>query len=110
MNLFVDRLEKHGSFIQDFSGNSVPLKGTITLPIMAGTYLQHVTVQMNFLVVKLLAPYNAILGQPGLYALNAVVFIKYVMVKFPTSHGVGQIKGSQTMAQQCYNTKLQTRA
>lgn len=95
---FVDHLERYGSLIQGFSGDPVPPERTITLLIKVGTYYQHITVQMNFLGVKLPAPYNAILEQPRFYALDAMISVKYLIVKFPTSHGVGQIKGSQAMA------------
>lgn len=65
---------------------------------------------MTFLVVKLHAPYNAILEWLGLCTLDVVVSIKYLMVKFPTDHWVGWLKGSQVVACQCYNAKLQVEA
>lgn len=72
-----------------YSSEPVPIEGIIALPVKAGTFLQQVTIQMNFLVVKILAPYNAILGWLGLYALDAIVSVKHLLVKLLTSHEVG---------------------
>lgn len=96
MKFFMNRLKKYGSLIYDFFSEPV-LVEVITLPVKASTYSQWVTIQINFLVVKLRALYNAIIERPGLCAFDAVVSVKY-LVKFSTSHGVGQIKGNQAVA------------
>lgn len=77
MNLTMDCLAKYGSLIHGFSDEPVPMERVITLPIKAGTLLERVTIQLEFLVVKILVAYDAILGWPSLCALNAVVPIKH---------------------------------
>lgn len=64
MNLSMQQLEKYRSFIQGFNSELVPLEGIITLLVKADTYPLHVTIVMNFLVVKLPTSSNAILGCP----------------------------------------------
>lgn len=108
MNITVDRLAKYGFLIQGFSSEPVPVR-VIKLPVKAGILPRQVTVQLDFLMVKIPVAYNAILRQPALCALN-VVSIKYLLMKFPTKNGIGQIKGNQAMARQCYNTKVQAEA
>lgn len=66
MNLSIQNLEKYGSLIQGCNSEPVPPEGTITLLVKTDTYPQGIAVKMSFLVVKFLAPYNAILGCPGL--------------------------------------------
>lgn len=103
-------LERYGSLIHDFNGDPVPLEGMISLLVKASTYPQYIMVQMTFLVIKLSTPYNEILGWPWLCALDVMVSIKYLMVKFPIDHGVRWLKGSQVVARQCYNARLQPEA
>ena len=62
---------------------------------------------MDFLVVKAPSAYNAILGRPGLNALQAVVSTYHLKLKFSTSQGVGEVKGDQALARHCYNIALQ---
>ncbi|XP_073107230.1 uncharacterized protein [Elaeis guineensis] len=50
--------------------------------------------------------YNAILGQPSLGVLKAVVSSYHLMMKFPMEAGVGQVRGNQAMARQCFTAKL----
>lgn len=63
---------------------------------------------MDFLAVKILVTYNIILGWPGLCALEDVVSVKHLLVKFPMRNGLEQIQGIQDVAWQYYNTKVQT--
>lgn len=88
----------------------MPIEGVIILLVKAFTLPQRVTIQLDCLVVMILVAYNTILKQPGLCALNDVVSVKHLLVKFLMRNGIGQIKESQTMARQCYNTKIQAEA
>ena len=46
--------------------------------------------------------YNAILGQPTLNSWKAVTSTYHLMIKFPTDYGVGELRGNQVAAQECY--------
>ena len=57
--------------------------------------------------MKAPSAHNAILGQLGLNALRAVVSTYYLKIKFPTSNEIGEIRGDQALARQCYSIALQ---
>ena len=62
---------------------------------------------MDFLVVRAPSAYNAILDRFGLNTLRAVVSTYHLKFKFPTSQGVGEVRGDQVLARHCYNIALQ---
>jgi hypothetical protein len=76
-----------------FSGEQVLPIGSIDLPVMAGTSPQEKTVMVKFLVVDGRSAYNVILGRPALNDLGAVTSTPYLCMKFPTSSGVGVVRG-----------------
>ena len=47
--------------------------GTITLPVVVGSYPQQITKEVNFLVVDCSSSYNAIIGRPTLTSWKAVI-------------------------------------
>ncbi|GAV57977.1 hypothetical protein CFOL_v3_01513 [Cephalotus follicularis] len=57
---------------------------------------------MTFLVVDTPSPYNVIIGHLGLDTMEAIVSTRHLLVKFLTRFGVGQIRGDQQAARQCY--------
>ncbi|GAV67349.1 hypothetical protein CFOL_v3_10855 [Cephalotus follicularis] len=61
---------------------------------------------MMFLVVDTPSPYNAIVGRPGLNLLEAIVSTRHLVVKFPTRFGVGEVRGDQQAARQCYKSTI----
>ena len=46
--------------------------------------------------------YNAIIGRPTLNRLQAVTSIYHLLLKFPTEHRIGEVKGDQVAARECY--------
>ncbi|GAV67909.1 hypothetical protein CFOL_v3_11412 [Cephalotus follicularis] len=63
-------------------------------------------VEMTFLVVDTPSPYNAIVGRPGLNLVEAIVSTRHLLMKFPTRFGVGEVRGDQQAARQCYKTAI----
>ncbi|GAV62817.1 hypothetical protein CFOL_v3_06340 [Cephalotus follicularis] len=61
---------------------------------------------MTFLVVDTPSPYNAIVGRPCLNLMEAIVSTKHLLMKFPTRFGVGEARGDQQAARQCYKTVI----
>ncbi|GAV57575.1 hypothetical protein CFOL_v3_01112 [Cephalotus follicularis] len=61
---------------------------------------------MTFLAVDTPSPYNAIIGRPGLNLMEAIVSIRHLLVKFPTRFSVGEVRGDQQAARQCYRTVI----
>ena len=67
--------------------------GTITLPIVVGSYPQQITREANFLVVDCSSSYNVIIGRPTLNSWKAITSTYHLSVKFPTEYGIGQAQG-----------------
>uniref|UniRef100_A0A2N9INB9 Uncharacterized protein n=1 Tax=Fagus sylvatica TaxID=28930 RepID=A0A2N9INB9_FAGSY len=91
------------------SGNrSVYPLGIISLQIIAGTYPKQATKRVEFLVVDCPSAYNVIIGRPTLNRLRAVTSTYHLLVRFPTEHGIGEMKGDQAIARECYLTSVST--
>ena len=76
--------------------------GTITLPVVVGSYPQQITREVNFLVVDCSSSYNAIIGRPTLNSWKVITSTYPLSVKFPTEYGTGQAQGDQLAARECY--------
>ena len=77
------------------------------MTVVAGRYPKQSRALVDFLVVRAPSAYNAILDRPGLNALRAMVSTYHLKLKFPTSQGVGEVRGDQALARHCYNIALQ---
>ena len=55
---------------------------------------------VNFILVNS-SPYTAILGQPWLYVIGAILSTLHVKVKFHIEHGIAVVRGDQQVARQC---------
>ena len=53
-------------------------------------------------MVNCSSAYNAILGRPTLNSWKVVTSTYHLMIKFPTDYGVGELRGSQVAARECY--------
>ncbi|KAK3000081.1 hypothetical protein RJ639_023783 [Escallonia herrerae] len=104
MNIPTDRLRKMDTPLYGFSNHPVAAEGIIALPVAIGTPPAQDNFILDFLVVKVPSAYNAILERPALNQLQAVVSTYHLTMKFPTEHGIGEVKGDQTIARQCYVT------
>ena len=76
--------------------------GTVTLPVVVGSYPQQIAKSVNFLVVDCSSSYNAIIGRPTLNSWKAVTSTYHLSVKFPTEYGIGQAQENQLAARKCY--------
>ncbi|KAK3009884.1 hypothetical protein RJ639_011692 [Escallonia herrerae] len=109
MNIPTDRLRKMDTPLYGFSNHPVAAEGIITLPVAIGTPPAQANFMLDFVVVKVPSAYNAILGRPALNRLQAVVSTYHLKMKFPTEHGIGEVKGDQTTARQCYVTSCRSK-
>lgn len=57
---------------------------------------------VKYLVVDAPFPYNVILGRPGPNKFQAVVSTHHLKLKFLTRNGIGEARGDQAMARECY--------
>ncbi|XP_062112734.1 uncharacterized protein LOC133823896 [Humulus lupulus] len=60
----------------------------------------------KFLIVDCPSAYNVVIGRPLLTALHASVSIWHLSMKFPTSAGLGCVRGDQREARECYNASI----
>ena len=88
-----------------FGGIKVLPSGTISLPIVVGSYPQ-INKEVNFLVVDCSSSYNAIIGRLTLNSWKAATSTYHLSVKFPTEYGIGEVQGDQLAARECYLAML----
>ena len=96
------RLRPFDSPLVNFSGDRVYPKGRVTLTVTVGTYLKQLTRQLDFLVVDCPSSYDVIIGRPTLNRWKSATSTYCLKVKFPTENGVGEVKGDQVLARECY--------
>ena len=100
------RLRLFDSLLVSFSGDRVYPRGIVTLTVTVGTYSVQLTRQLDFLVVDCPSSYNVIIGRPTLNKWKAATSTYCLKVKFPTDNGVGELKGDQALARECYQAVL----
>ncbi|GFS32822.1 hypothetical protein Acr_00g0024880 [Actinidia rufa] len=102
MKVGLDKLHPFHTPLIGFGGNTTHPLGWINLLITLGTEPHQTTVWQDFIVVDCPSPYNAILGRPTLGGIKAITSTYHLKVKFPTPTGIGEIKGDQKVARQCF--------
>jgi len=75
----------------EFDGNEMHSLGTLLLPIRANPY----NVIMEFYVVGVESPHNAIFKRSWLHMMKAVPSTYHQLVRYPTPTGTTDIKGDQ---------------
>jgi hypothetical protein len=61
---------------------------------------------VKFILIDGPLAYNAIIGRTVLNQLRVVTSTPHLKMKFPTKIGVGEVRGDQLTARQCYNVTL----
>ena len=69
----------------------------------------QVTKHVDFLIVDCPSSYNVILVRPTLNRLKVATLTYCLKEKFPTPHGIREIRGDQLLAQECYQAVLATK-
>jgi hypothetical protein len=108
MKIDKDQLRPIETLLVGFRGTSVYPLGVISLQITASTYPKQATKKVEFLVVDCPSAYNVIIRRPTLNHLRAVTSTYHLLVHFPTDNGVGEMKGDQAIARECYLTSVST--
>ena len=106
MKLDPRKLRPFDSPFVSFSGDTVYPKGIVTLTVTVGTYPKQLTRQLNFLVVDCPSSYNVIIGRPTLNRWKLATSTYFLKVKFPTENEVGEVRGDQVLARECYQVVL----
>ena len=102
-----EKLEPVSTHLRGFSREKVLPLGSIQLVLTLGDPLGQATTTARFLVVDAPSAYNMFLGRPSLNAIKAIPFAYHMMIKFPTTSGVGMVRGDQCMAKECYSASME---
>jgi hypothetical protein len=72
--------------------------GNIALPVTFGTEENFRTKNVQFDVVEVNLPFNAIIGRPALYRFMAIAHYGYLVLKMPSPAGVLTVRGNRVAA------------
>ncbi|XP_072084316.1 uncharacterized protein [Arachis hypogaea] len=107
MKLSDNVLHSTGGDLVGFSGERVPILGSVWLQTTLGEQPLSKTNDIQYLVVDCFSPYNIILGRPFLNKFGAIVSTVHLCVKFPLQDNqVVTIHGDHKEARQCYNISM----
>ena len=103
------RLRPFESPLINFNGDRVYPRGMVILTVTTSSYPLQLTKQLDFLVVDCPSSYNVIIRRPTLNRWKVATSTYCLQVKFPTKHGMGEVKGDQVLATKCYQAVLATK-
>ncbi|XP_057745896.1 uncharacterized protein LOC130964980 [Arachis stenosperma] len=107
MKLSTNILQPYSGDLVGFSGEQVPVLGSVWLQTTLGEQALSKTQDIQYLVVDYFSPYNVILGRPFLNRFAAIVSTFYLCVKFSVQDNViATIHSDLHKARHCYNTSL----
>ncbi|XP_019188930.1 PREDICTED: uncharacterized protein LOC109183198 [Ipomoea nil] len=92
-----------GAPLSGFTGDTIHPEGKITLLVEFGTPPKSVKTQMEFVVVNFRCVHIAILGRPTIMRVGGIISMPHLCMKFPTSAGVGVLRGDTQSAMKCYS-------
>ena len=101
------RLTPTNTPLVGFGGTRVLPLGVITLLVTVGDYPQQILQDVTFLVINCSSTYNGILGRPTLNSWKAATSTYHLMIKFPMEYGIGELRGDQVAARECYIAMLE---
>ena len=96
------KLEPVNACLRGFSGERVLPLGSIQLVLTLGDPPCQATTTVRFLIVDAPSAYNMLLGRPFLNVIRAIPSAYHMVIKFPTTNGVGMVRGNQFIARECY--------
>ena len=106
MGIGREKLEPVNTHLGGLSGEKVLPLGSIQLVLTLGDPPCQATTAVRFLVVDTPSAYNMLLGRPSLNAIKAIPSAYHMMIKFPTTTGVGMVRGDQRVARECYSASM----
>ena len=84
--------------------------GLLQLVLTLGDPPCQATTAVRFLVVDAQSAYNLLLGRPSLNTIKSIPSAYHMMIKFPTTSGVGMVRGDQRVARECYSASVKQKA
>ena len=110
MGIGREKLEPVNTHLQGFFGERVLPLGSIQLVLTLGDPPCQATTAVKFLIVNAPSAYNMLLGRPSLNTIKAIPSAFHMVIKFPTTNGVGMVRGDQRLARECYSTSMKQKA
>ena len=110
MGIRREKLEPANTHLRGFSGEKVLPFGSIQLVLTLGDPPCQATTTVRFLIVDAPSAYNVLLGRPSLNAIKAIPSAYHMVIKFPTTNGVGMVRGDQRVARECYSASMMQKA
>ncbi|XP_022883806.1 uncharacterized protein LOC111400641 [Olea europaea var. sylvestris] len=105
MDIPANFLQPYPNMVLGLSGALTSAKGSIKLKVEFGLAPRQLKTNSEFVVFDTPSPYDAVMGQPLLFSLRAAVSLYHYSIKFPTPHGVGEVKENRELAERCqWNT------
>ena len=105
-----EKLEPVSTHLRGFSGKKVLPLGSIQLVLTLGDPPCQATTAVKFLIVEASSAYNMLLSRPSLNAIKAIPSAYHMIIKFPTTCGVGMVRGDQRMTRECYSASVKQKA
>ena len=106
MGIRREKLELVNACLHRFSGERVLPLGSVQLVLTLGDPPCQATTMVRFLIVDALSAYNMLLGRPSLNGIRAIPSSYHMIIKVPTAHGVGMVRGNQRIARECYSASM----
>ena len=110
MGIRREKLEPVSTHLREFSGEKVLPLGSIQLVLTLGDPSCQATTVVKFLIVDAPSAYTMLLDRPSLNAIKAIPSAYHMMIKFPTTGGVGMVRGDQRVARECYSASMKKKA
>ena len=84
--------------------------GSIQLVLTLGDPPCQATTTVRFLIVDAPSAYNVLLGMHSLNVIKAIPSAYHMVIKFPTTNGVGMVRGDQRVARECYSASMKQKS
>ena len=91
MGIGREKLEPVNAYLRGFSEERVLPLGSTQLVFTLGDPPCQATTTVKFLIVDAPSAYNVLLGRPSLNAIKAIPYAYHMIIKFPTTNGVGTV-------------------
>ena len=86
-----EKQEPVNAHLRGFSGERVLPLGSIQLVFTLGDPPCQATTAIRFLIVDVLSASNILLGRPSLNSIRVIPSAYHMVIKFPTTNGVGMV-------------------
>ena len=110
MDIGREKLKPVSTHLRGFCREKVLPLGSVQLVLTLGDPPCQATTTVRFLIVDAPSAYNILLGRPSLKAIKAIPSAYHMMIKFPTTGGVGMVRGDQHVARECYSASMKQKA